>query len=276
MTNTESTIAFIGAGNMSRAIIAGLVAKGYPAENIIAANPSAPKLKALEADFGIQITQDNLQACERADLVVLAVKPHLIQQVCQDLAASLDLADKCFVSVAAGVDIKPMQTALGFAAPVIRCMPNTPSQLGLGVSGMFASAEVSEEQKQQADKLMASVGMVQWLPTEASIDDLIAVSGSGPAYFFAFMEAMQQKAIELGFDQQQARALVQQTALGAAHMVVENANQDIATLRENVTSKGGTTQQALTTFAEGGLAELVNKAMQAAKDRAIEMAKANS
>ncbi|QDP00422.1 pyrroline-5-carboxylate reductase [Thalassotalea sp. PS06] len=276
MTNTESTIAFIGAGNMSHAIIAGLVAKGYPAENIIAANPSTPKLKALEADYGIQTTQDNVQACKHADLVVLAVKPHLIQQVCQHLAASVDLADKCFVSVAAGVDIKPMQTALGFAAPVIRCMPNTPSQLGLGVSGMFASAEVSEKQKQQADKLMASVGIVQWLPTEASIDDLIAVSGSGPAYFFAFMEAMQSKAMALGFTPEQARALVQQTALGAAQMVVNNSNDDIATLRENVTSKGGTTQQALTTFAEGGLAELVDKAMQAAKDRAIEMAKANS
>lgn len=273
---TNNTIAFIGAGNMSRAIIAGLVANGYPADKIIAANPSSGKLDALRQDFAITTTQDNIQACSQADLVVLAVKPHLIQQVCQQLAQQVNLTDKCFVSVAAGVNIEPMQTALGFAAPVIRCMPNTPSQLGLGVSGMFASQQVSDKQKQLADTLMASVGIVQWLKNEADIDDLIAVSGSGPAYFFAFMEAMQAKAIALGFDKQQARALVQQTALGAAQMVVENGDEEIATLRENVTSKGGTTQQALTTFAQGGLPELVDKAMQAAKDRAIAMAKDNA
>ncbi|TLU66803.1 pyrroline-5-carboxylate reductase [Thalassotalea litorea] len=273
---TNNTIAFIGAGNMSRAIIAGLVANGYPAKNIIAANPSIGKLDALHQDFGITITQDNVAACSQADLIVLAVKPHFIQPVCEQLAKNVSLSNKCFVSVAAGVNIKPIQNALGFAAPVIRCMPNTPSQLGLGVSGMFASAEVSDPQKHLADTLMASVGIVQWLEAEENIDDLIAVSGSGPAYFFAFMEAMQNKAIALGFNPQQARALVQQTALGAAQMVVENHDQEISTLRENVTSKGGTTQQALLTFAQGGLPELVDKAMQAAKDRAIAMAKDNA
>ncbi|WP_394172529.1 pyrroline-5-carboxylate reductase [Thalassotalea litorea] len=273
---SKNIIAFIGAGNMSRAIIAGLVANGYPAKNIIAANPGMGKLEALQQEFNIQVTQDNVQACAQAELVVLAVKPHLIQSVCQQLAADVDLTLKCFVSVAAGVNIAPMQSALGFAAPIIRCMPNTPSQLGLGVSGMFASNEVSEEQKQLASRLMASVGIVQWLSSEAQIDDLIAVSGSGPAYFFAFMEAMQAKAMALGFDKQQARALVQQTALGAAQMVVENSGEEIATLRENVTSKGGTTQQALMTFADGGLPQLVDKAMQAAKDRAIDMAKDNA
>ncbi|TKB47122.1 pyrroline-5-carboxylate reductase [Thalassotalea mangrovi] len=276
MTNEHQTVAFIGAGNMSGAIIAGLVSNGYPASNIIAANPSMPKLETLQNNLGINITTDNIQACQHADVVVLAVKPHLIQQVCQQLADSTDLSGKCFISVAAGVNIIPMQAALGFAAPVIRCMPNTPSQIGLGVSGMYASGEVSENQRQFADQLMQSVGIVQWLDSEAQIDDLIAVAGSAPAYFFAFMEAMQNKAMALGFSKADSRKLVQQTALGAAHMVVENDDLDISTLRENVTSKGGTTQQALTTFAQGGLAELVDKAMQSAIDRAVEMAKDNS
>lgn len=267
-------VAFIGAGNMNSAIILGLINNGFSSENIIVSNPSPEKREALAKQHGIKHTASNSEAAEFADVIVLGVKPHLIETVCQELASAIDVSQKCFISVAAGTTMAQIQTALGGNKAVIRSMPNTPSQLGLGVSGAFASAEVNEQQKAFADQLMKATGIVKWLSDEAEIDHIIiAVSGSGPAYFFLFMEAMAAEAVKLGFSEQEARQLVQQTALGAANMVVEN-DISIAQLRENVTSKGGTTQAALKTFTDGGLPELVSKAMQSAISRAKEMANA--
>jgi len=264
-------IAFIGAGNMNSAIIVGLINNGISPKQITVSNPSPEKRKALASNYGINQTACNIEAARDADYVVLGVKPYLIAQVCQDLATNLDIKNKCFISVAAGTTMAQIQAALGGNKSVIRAMPNTPSQLGLGVTGAYASTEVSEEQTHFANLLMAATGIVKWLNNEAEIDHIIAVSGSGPAYFFLFMEAMSKEAERLGFTQAEARELVQQTALGAAHMVVEN-DISISQLRENVTSKGGTTQAALTTFVEGGLEQLVSKAMQSAITRAKEMA----
>lgn len=264
-------IAFIGAGNMNRAIIIGLINSGFAPANVIVSNPSPEKRESLAKELGILQTADNIEAANFADIIVLGVKPYLITDVCQNLSASIELDNKCFISVAAGTTIEQMQTALGNNRPVIRVMPNTPSQLGLGVSGIYASAQVSQEQKGVATQIMESVGIVKWLDNESDIDHIIAVSGSGPAYFFLFMESMAAEALRLGFTEQESRELVQQTALGAAQMVV-NSNDSIATLRENVTSKGGTTQAALKAFTDGGLPQLVSKAMQTAIKRAKEMA----
>ena len=264
-------IAFIGAGNMNRAIIAGLINNGVEPGSITVSNPSAPKRESLANDYGINQTSSNSQAAEHADTIVLGVKPHLIETVCRELAQSIDIDHKCFISVAAGTTMAQIQSALGENKAVIRAMPNTPSQLGLGVTGAFASAQVSDAQRVAADRLMKATGIVKWLEQESDIDHIIAVSGSGPAYFFLFMEAMASEAERLGFSADEARTLVQQTALGAAQMVVEN-DITIGQLRENVTSKGGTTQAALNTFTEGGLAQLVSDAMQAAIARAKEMA----
>jgi len=151
-------------------------------------------------------------------------------------------------------------------------MPNTPSQLGLGMSGLFASPEVNDEQKAAADKVMSAVGKIIWLKTEAQINDIICVAGSAPAYFFLFMEAMEKQAQVLGFSPEESRMLVEQTALGAAQMVVHN-QVPISTLRENVTSKGGTTHEALEQFKRDGLETLVKNAMNAALQRSQEMAK---
>ena len=265
-------IAFIGAGNMNRAIIFGLINQKVAPSSIIVSNPSAAKREAIAEQTGILHCQSNTEAAQFADIIVLGVKPHLIADVCQELASSIDIRNKCFISVAAGTTLEQIQTALGEKLPVIRTMPNTPSQLGLGVSGLFASPEVSEQQRQQAEQLMKAVGIIKWLDKESDIDNIIAVSGSGPAYFFLFMEAMAEQAVALGFSEQEARELVQQTALGAAQMVVENPETSISQLRENVTSKGGTTQAALNTFIQGGLPSLVSDAMQAAIDRAKAMA----
>ncbi|MBL4909453.1 MAG: pyrroline-5-carboxylate reductase [Alteromonadaceae bacterium] len=270
-------IAFIGAGNMARAIIIGLVKSGVAPQSIMVANPSSQKRLALAEDFGVQQTNDNIAAAEFANVIVLSVKPHFISDVCQQIATAhvnkvIDIKDKTFISVAAGTTVAQIQQALNGNYPVIRVMPNTPSQVGLGMSGLFASAEVSDAEKAVSEKLMNAVGKSIWLQTEAQIDDIIAVAGSAPAYFFLFMEAMEKQAQQLGFNAQESRMLVEQTALGAAQMVAQN-NIPISQLRENVTSKGGTTQAALKQFTDDGLETLVANAMNAAIMRAKEMAK---
>lgn len=267
-------IAFIGAGNMARAIIIGLVNSGVAAKNIIVANPSPEKRVLLSNEFGVQQTSDNIAAAKFADIIVLSVKPHFIGDVCQQLSNALDISNKLFVSVAAGTTIAQIQQALNSPVALVRVMPNTPAQLGLGMSGLFASKEVSNEQKAASDKLMSAVGKIIWLETEDKINDIIAVAGSAPAYFFLFMEAMEKQAQILGFNAEESRMLVQQTALGAAQMVEHNSSA-ISTLRENVTSKGGTTFAALEQFRKDGLEKTVSNAMNAAITRAEEMAKGN-
>lgn len=270
-------IAFIGAGNMARAIIIGLVNSGFSAKNIMVANPSQEKRVALAAEFGVLQTDDNNKASEFADVVVLCVKPHFITDVCQQISQAINIDGKLFISVAAGRTVEQIQQALvqqsnatNFPA-VVRVMPNTPSQLGLGMSGLFASSEVTLEQKAAAEKLMTAVGKIIWLATEDRINDIIAVAGSAPAYYFLFMEAMEQHAQHLGFSAQESRMLVEQTALGAAQMVA-HSKDDISTLRSNVTSKGGTTHAAIEQFKEDGIKEMVQNAMNAAIARAEEMA----
>lgn len=271
MTN----IAFIGAGNMNSAIISGLIKTGYDANKVMVSNPSPAKREALAKKFNIQETADNLVAAKFADYIVLGVKPHLIGSVCQQINAEMDVSKKCFISVAAGCSIATMEKALNNLCAVIRTMPNTPSQLGLGVSGIYASSQANEQQKAIAEQLMSAVGITKWLEKEDDIDNIIAVSGSGPAYFFLFMEAMEKHALTLGFTAKESRELVQQTAMGAAQMIANN-DSPISELRENVTSKGGTTQAALSTFIDGGLEPLVRKAMNNAISRAKEMAQNNS
>jgi pyrroline-5-carboxylate reductase len=267
-------IAFIGAGNMNGAIISGLVKTGFPADNIIVSNPSPEKRQALQQQFGIKETSDNIEAANFADFIVLGVKPHLIADVCKIISQKTDISNKCFISVAAGCTVAQMQAALAKPCAIIRTMPNTPSQLGLGVTGLYADKNVSSQQKQFTEKLMSSVGIIKWLNTEAEIDHIIAVSGSAPAYFFLFMEAMEKNALALGFSAQESRELVQQTALGAAQMVVNN-DISISQLRANVTSKGGTTNAAINSFIDDGLEQIVTNAMNSALHRAKEMAQNN-
>ena len=269
-------IAFIGAGNMNASIINGLIKQGIRAENIIVSNPSPEKRIALEKSLGIKQTASNIEAVDFADFIVLGVKPHFISDVCQQVANELDLSQKCFLSVAAGCTIKQMKNALGETTAIIRTMPNTPSQLGLGMTGMFACDKVTTEQVEHAGQLMQAAGEIVWLENEGQIDHITSISGSGPAYFFLFMEAMEQQAKAYGFSDEVSRKLVQQTALGAANMVVSNADLEISELRSNVTSKGGTTQAALTTLIDGGLTPLVGKAVKAAFIRAQEIAQQNS
>lgn len=268
----KRTLAFIGAGNMSRSIIAGLIQAGYPAGRIIAANPSRPKLDELADQFGIRITQNNAEAAREADVIVLAVKPQLMAAMLEALVAELgSLEGKLLVSIAAGIKVERLQEMAGGHARIIRTMPNTPSLLGLGMTGLYAPTGINQADRDFAEQMMQAVGKTLWVAQESGINGVIAAAGSAPAYFFLFMQGIAEEAEAMGFSPEQARLLVQQTALGAAAMVEQNPELSLQALREQVTSKGGTTAEAVKTFQEQGLKPLTSRAMQAAVTRAAEM-----
>ncbi|PKH03624.1 pyrroline-5-carboxylate reductase [Psychromonas sp. MB-3u-54] len=267
-------ITFIGAGNMAGSIISGLAKSGYPADLICACAPSANNTQKLADQFSIKASQDNVTAVNWAEVIVLGVKPQMMADVCQAMVdQGADFSNKLVISIAAGVSVQRLQSLVGEKAQIIRTMPNTPSLLQKGMTGLFAAEQVSEEYKTFAGDLMSAVGETVWVNEESMINSVIAASGSSPAYFFLFMEAMQTKAIEMGFDPEQARLLVSQAALGSIEMVKQNPDISIGKLRENVTSKAGSTAKALDTFNELQLTEIVAKAMQAASDRGEEMEK---
>jgi len=267
-------ITFIGAGNMAGSIISGLVKGGYPAELICASAPSLTNTQKLKDEFSILNSQNNVESAQWADVVVLGVKPQMMAMVCESLVKDgVDFSNKLVISIAAGVSVQRFQSLLGDNTAVIRTMPNTPSLLQKGMTGLFSSPQVLDEDKNFASELLSAVGEVVWVSEESQINAIIAASGSAPAYFFLFMEAIQAKAMEMGFTEQEARLLVQQTAIGSAEMVKENPDLDLMTLRNNVTSKGGATAEAIRTFNELNLPEIVAKSMQAASDRGAEMEK---
>ncbi|WP_105900840.1 pyrroline-5-carboxylate reductase [Vibrio gangliei] len=268
----QRKISFIGSGNMARSIFAGMLSSGYKAGNITATGRDTNKLKNLSDCYGIHTTTDNIAAVESADVVILSVKPQMMADVCADFQ-SLDLSNKLIISIAAGISASRLNDMLGQQVQLVRVMPNTPSLVGKGMSGLYATDTVSEDDKDFAGDLMSAVGEICWVDEESGINNIIAAAGSAPAYFFLFMEAMQKEAMAQGFNQDTARLLVQQAALGAAEMVVANPELDLSTLREQVTSKGGTTAEAIRTFNEHHLSDIVAKAMQAAVNRAEEMEK---
>ncbi|MCE4055127.1 pyrroline-5-carboxylate reductase [Pseudomonas sp. Au-Pse12] len=262
-------IAFIGAGNMAASLIGGLRAKGLEAAQIRASDPGAETRAKVAAEHGIQVFADNAEAIDGVDVIVLAVKPQAMKAVCQALRPSLQ-PQQLVVSIAAGITCSSMNNWLG-AQPIVRCMPNTPALLRQGVSGLYATAQVSAQQRQQAEELLSAVGIALWLDQEQQLDAVTAVSGSGPAYFFLLIEAMTAAGEKLGLPRETAAQLTLQTALGAAHMAV-SSDVDAAELRRRVTSPAGTTEAAIKSFQAGGFEALVEKALGAAAHRSAEMA----
>ncbi|HCS43183.1 MAG TPA: pyrroline-5-carboxylate reductase [Pseudomonas sp.] len=266
---SKTRIAFIGAGNMAASLIGGLRAKGLDAGQIRASDPGAETRAKVNAEHGIDVFADNAEAIQGADVVVLAVKPQAMKAVCEAIRPTLQ-PHQLVVSIAAGITCASMNNWLG-AQPVVRCMPNTPALLRQGVSGLFATAEVTAEQRQQAQELLSAVGIALWLNEEQQLDAVTAVSGSGPAYFFLLIEAMTAAGVKLGLPADIAAQLTLQTALGAAHMAVAS-DVDAAELRRRVTSPAGTTEAAIKSFQAGGFEALVEKALGAAAHRSAEMA----
>ncbi|TGD72723.1 pyrroline-5-carboxylate reductase [Mangrovimicrobium sediminis] len=265
-------IAFIGAGNMAASIVGGLLESGYPAGRIRAADPFEQSLARIGELGPVATGTDNNAAVDGADVIILAVKPQIMGEVCQALAPALAGSGALVISIAAGITIDSLRGWLGQATPIVRCMPNTPALVGCGATGLYATDDVSEQQRAHATQILEAVGLVEWVGAEIDLDAVIAVSGSGPAYFFLFMEAMIEHGERLGLDRDTATRLAQQTALGAARMALEN-DVDVVELRRRVTSPGGTTQAAIESFEAAGLRRIVQDAMQAAVDRAAEMAR---
>lgn len=266
----QPVVAFIGAGNMARAIIGGLLENGFAAENIWATEPDASRLEDLAAQ-GLNTTCDNNAAVAAADLVVLAVKPQVMQTVATDLAAAAQIHRPLFISIAAGISLDALDRWLGGNVAIVRCMPNTPSLVQTGASGLFANARVNDLQREQATQILQAVGIALWVQSEAELDAVTAISGSGPAYYFLLMEAMTAAGVKLGLSEATARDLTLQTALGAARMA-NSSDVDAAELRRRVTSPKGTTERAIQSFQAGGFEALVETALTACRDRSIELA----
>lgn len=262
---------FIGGGNMASALVNGMLNNGIDPTSIYVADPDRAQQQALlTLDNAINTFNDGAELLDAVDVLILAVKPQIMQTVVEPLAHKIK-ADTLIVSVAAGVPVEKLNQWLGKEMPIIRCMPNTPALVGCGASGLFANPLVSAEQKTAVETLFNTVGITAWLDSEAAIDQVIAVSGSGPAYFFYLMELMQQTGTELGLPAELAQALTIQTALGAAQLASQS-DDNPATLRNKVTSKGGTTAAAIELMQEQGMDETIRTAMQAAVTRAAELA----
>jgi pyrroline-5-carboxylate reductase len=267
-----ATLGFIGGGNMAASLIGGLVADGYDPGRILVSDPSGDKLAALSARYGIRSAAGNREVAERADLLVLAVKPQMLRQVCEELAPTVQEHRPLLLSIAAGVRESAIQHWLGEGLALVRTMPNTPAMIQAGATVLHAGPKVSAKQRNLAESVMRAVGLTRWVKDEAQMDAVTALSGSGPAYFFLVMEAMEQAGVELGLDADSARLLCIQTALGAARMAMESPEPP-AELRRRVTSPGGTTERALEMFENGGLRELFAEAMKGARDRSEELSK---
>jgi len=270
MSMTQTHIAFIGGGNMARSLIAGLIADGHKPSALTVSDPIAEKREQLAASYGVHAAADNAAAVAGADVVVLCVKPQAAAAVCRELAGLLADAPPLVISVMAGINEASIEHWLGRPLPLVRTMPNTPVMVQSGAIGLHANRAATDSHRNLAEEILRAGGLTRWVADEQDLDAVTAVSGSGPAYFFLFMEALEKAGIEQGLDAEAARLLSIQTALGAARMAVES-DESPQQLRERVTSPGGTTERALAAFAEGGLEALVSRAVAAARQRAGEL-----
>ncbi|MGH8109551.1 MAG: pyrroline-5-carboxylate reductase [Arenimonas sp.] len=273
-SNSSIKITFIGGGNMARSLIGGLIQKGLSADQIKVSEPVEVLAEGLAKDFSVATFADNSQAVVGSNIWVFAVKPQVMKTVCQQLASTAQANKPLIVSIAAGITSQQLDAWLGGNMPVVRIMPNTPALLGAGASGLFANANVSAEQKQHSQDLMQATGITVWIESESLMDAVTAVSGSGPAYVFLLAESMQAAGIAQGLSAEAARALTNQTLLGASRMLSET-NEPADVLRQRVTSPGGTTQAAIESFEAQGFRDIVNTAIDAATKRGRALSAAN-
>ncbi|MDO8417898.1 MAG: pyrroline-5-carboxylate reductase [Agitococcus sp.] len=264
------TIGFIGAGNMASALVGGLLARGHQPQNFALADAFPAQLAGFK-EQGLFTTANNDDVFERADVIVLAVKPQVLCEVLKPLALIAQAKKPLIISIAAGIPIVSIDRWLGGNMAIVRAMPNTPALVQTGATGLYANATVTREQKQQAEMILNAVGLTLWVENEALIDSVTAVSGSGPAYFFYVMEAMIAAGCELGLDEKTARALTLQTALGSAQMAI-TADVSPDELRRRVTSKGGTTEQAIAAFDAADLKGIFSQALAACAAKGQELA----
>ena len=264
-------IGFIGGGNMAASLVNGLVTSGHEPKQLWVSDINPDTLAKLVDSLNVNVTHNNQDVINAVDVIVLAVKPQILEKVAKEICPCLH-PNQMVISIAAGITQTSLSKWLCPETPIVRCMPNTPALVLTGATALHANDKVTAEQRDLAESILRAVGIALWLDKESDLDIVTAVSGSGPAYYFLLMEAMEQVAVELGLNEATARLLIQQTALGAAKIALESSESP-GELRRRVTSPGGTTQQAIETFERGGFNQLVAQALHAAKDRSIEMSK---
>ncbi len=269
--NNFRKLAFIGGGNMAAALIGGLIKRGVPGSHIAVADPSEERQRALSRDFGVSATADNARTAADAEVILLAVKPQEMRAVATGLAPHLGRSPPLVISVAAGIPHAALARWFGPQVPVVRTMPNRPALNGFGATGLYAPASVGAAYRALAETIMSAVSATVWVEHESQMDTVTALSGSGPAYFFLFMEALEAAAHERGLPRDIAHRLTLETAFGAAQMA-RQSDESLAALREQVTSKGGTTAAALEVLDAAGLRAIVAHAIAAADRRSAELA----
>jgi len=268
--STTPNIAFIGGGNMARSLIGGLIRAGAEPASLTVGEPDSNLAQALVRQFGVAASSANTDAVQDASIWVLAVKPQVMRAVCESLRDPAQAHRPLIISIAAGIRVEQIEDWLGGDVAVVRCMPNTPSLIGAGANGLYANARASAEQRDQAERILQAAGTTAWIGDKALMDTVTALSGSGPAYFFLFVEALENAAVAQGMSRETARALAIQTCLGAGRMLAEDGAAP-AELRQRVTSPNGTTQAALDSFSADGFAAIVARAIAAATRRGREM-----
>lgn len=269
----KAQILFVGGGNMGRAMIGGLLATGYPADKIAVADPDQSARDRLAAEFDIKAyARAGSDSGVNPDVVVLAVKPQLMPAVASAYAADHPGARPLYVSIAAGITTQQLSAWLGADSAIVRVMPNTPAMVGAGATAMYANPHVNAAGRDVASAILEAVGIATWVTEESQLDAVTALSGSGPAYFFLIFEVLEQIGAELGLDAALARQLAIETGYGAA-LLARTANTGPGTLREQVTSPGGTTEAALKVLAAHDITAVFRDALQAAHARSIELAR---
>lgn len=264
--NNREKIGFIGYGNMASAIIRGLIVGEYPTEKIMISSRHPDKLDSIAEQTGILTTADNQRLVEFADIVVLAVKPQDIPNVCAQLKAS-DLSSKVIVSIAAGIPIDKISSLLNKKVSIVRAMPNTPALISEGATGLFANELTSQEQAHQVEAIFGSIGCTEWVPKESLIDVVTAIAGSSPAYVFMFIQSMVDQAIADGMEPSSALKLATQAVVGAGKLAQQSEQLDLTELRNKVTSPGGTTAAAIVSFEQNGFSNIIRQAVSAATKR---------
>jgi len=264
-------IGFIGAGNMARSLASGLLANGWDKNHIIMSDPDPDQRQAIAGRLGLKVFADNKEVAKQAQSLVLAVKPQVLREVATGIATTVQECNPLIISIAAGARTSDLEKIFGPGTAIIRSMPNTPALIGSGASGLYANTHASEDQRNMAESIMRACGITVWVGDETQLDVVTALSGSGPAYFFLVMEALERAAIDQGLDADSARLLTLETAFGAAKMALEDGEAP-AQLRQRVTSPGGTTEQAIDILTMRGIHESFNEAISAAVKRSKELA----
>ena len=277
----EPIFAFIGGGNMGRCLVGGLIGDGHPCERLRVSDPDPERLQVFGERFGVRTGSDNRSTIAGADVVILAVKPQVVRAVVEDVAETLRAQRPLVLSIVAGLSTRVLRKwigsegigseGIGPEVPIVRAMPNTPALVRSGAAALYAEAgSVGRGHRDSAESILRAVGSTVWVEDEALMDTVTALSGSGPAYFFLLMELIERAGVSMGLTPESARLLTLQTAFGAAKMALESGTP-AAVLRAQVTSPGGTTEQAIKTFQDCGIESIVTRALRAAEARSREL-----